>query len=47
MGSTALPYMQTAPKLIFFTDFDGTITVEDSQCGSNDPLRAHTDHRRQ
>ncbi|CAL5874572.1 uncharacterized protein PFLUO_LOCUS8868 [Penicillium psychrofluorescens] len=30
MGSTALPYMQTAPKLIFFTDFDGTITVEDS-----------------
>lgn len=30
MGSTALPYMETKPKLIFFTDFDGTITVDDS-----------------
>ncbi|KAJ5898997.1 hypothetical protein N7495_003741 [Penicillium taxi] len=31
MGSTAvLPYMQTKPKIIFFTDFDGTITVDDS-----------------
>jgi hypothetical protein len=30
MGSTALPYIQTNPKIIFFTDFDGTITMEDS-----------------
>ncbi|CAG7916101.1 unnamed protein product [Penicillium olsonii] len=30
MGSTTLPYMETKPKLIFFTDFDGTITVDDS-----------------
>lgn len=27
---TDLPYMETKPKLIFFTDFDGTITVDDS-----------------
>lgn len=32
MGSIALPYMHSKPKLIFFTDFDGTITVEDSEC---------------
>lgn len=31
MGSVALPYMATKPKLIFFTDFDGTITVDDSE----------------
>lgn len=31
MGSVALPYMQTKPQLIFFTDFDGTITVDDSR----------------
>ncbi|EPS33654.1 Pdp3-interacting factor 1 [Penicillium oxalicum] len=30
MGSTVLPYMETKPKVIFFTDFDGTITVDDS-----------------
>ncbi|KAK3352244.1 HAD-like domain-containing protein [Lasiosphaeria hispida] len=30
MGSTALPAMRTAPKFIFFTDFDGTITQQDS-----------------
>ncbi|KAJ5769909.1 uncharacterized protein N7511_001960 [Penicillium nucicola] len=30
MGSHSLPYMETKPKLIFFTDFDGTITVDDS-----------------
>ncbi|KAJ5203347.1 hypothetical protein N7449_005426 [Penicillium cf. viridicatum] len=30
MGSNALPYIETNPKLIFFTDFDGTITVDDS-----------------
>ncbi|KAJ5172084.1 hypothetical protein N7492_004677 [Penicillium capsulatum] len=27
-----LPYIKTQPKLIFFTDFDGTITVDDSEC---------------
>lgn len=32
MGSTVLPYMETKPKVIFFTDFDGTITVDDSEC---------------
>jgi 2-hydroxy-3-keto-5-methylthiopentenyl-1-phosphate phosphatase len=32
MGSHSLPYMKTNPKLIFFTDFDGTITVDDSRC---------------
>ena len=47
MGSIVLPYMETQPKLIFFTDFDGTITVEDSQCWSNGSLRTHADHRRQ
>lgn len=31
MGSTVLPYMETKPKMIFFTDFDGTITVDDSE----------------
>ena len=32
MGSNTLPYLATKPKLIFFTDFDGTITVDDSRC---------------
>ncbi|PLB38770.1 uncharacterized protein BDW47DRAFT_116975 [Aspergillus candidus] len=35
MASSTLPYMKTNPKIIFFTDFDGTITLEDS----NDFLR--------
>lgn len=30
MGSTTLPALQTNPKFIFFTDFDGTITWQDS-----------------
>ncbi len=30
MGSYTLPAMQTNPKFIFFTDFDGTITLSDS-----------------
>ncbi|KAK1768091.1 HAD-like domain-containing protein [Phialemonium atrogriseum] len=33
MGSTspaALPALKTAPKIIFFTDYDGTITQQDS-----------------
>lgn len=32
MGSMAdLPAMKTNPKFIFFTDFDGTITTQDSE----------------
>lgn len=30
MGSAALPYLKNNPKVIFFTDFDGTITLTDS-----------------
>lgn len=31
MGSdSALPALKTSPKYIFFTDFDGTITLQDS-----------------
>ncbi|RKF61004.1 putative phosphatase [Erysiphe neolycopersici] len=30
MSSSALPALKTSPKFIFFTDFDGTITIEDS-----------------
>jgi hypothetical protein len=26
-----LPAMKTDPKFIFFTDFDGTITMQDSE----------------
>lgn len=35
MTVTTLPYMKTNPKLIFFTDFDGTITLEDSRYRRN------------
>lgn len=33
MGSQIqdLPYLKTNPKYIFFTDFDGTITLQDSK----------------
>lgn len=31
MAASNLPYMKTNPKIIFFTDFDGTITLEDSK----------------
>lgn len=31
MGSINLPAMKTDPKFIFFTDFDGTITLQDSK----------------
>jgi hypothetical protein len=31
MGSIELPYIKTDPKIIFFTDFDGTITLKDSR----------------
>lgn len=32
MGSTGLRYLKTNPQIIFFTDFDGTITLHDSEC---------------
>ncbi|KAH6634797.1 HAD-like domain-containing protein [Chaetomium sp. MPI-SDFR-AT-0129] len=41
MGSTlpiALPALKTNPKFIFFTDFDGTITVQDSNDYMTDNL---------
>ncbi|KAJ5217211.1 hypothetical protein N7468_010219 [Penicillium chermesinum] len=47
MGSTSLPYMATQPKLIFFTDFDGTITVEDSNDFMIDNLGFGADRRKQ
>lgn len=46
MGSVALPYMQTKPKVIFFTDFDGTITVDDSNDFMIDNLGFGADRRR-
>ena len=30
MAASSLLYMKTNPKIIFFTDFDGTITLQDS-----------------
>ena len=31
MGSIDLPWIHNNPSIIFFTDFDGTITLEDSK----------------
>ena len=31
MGSVELPWIKTNPSIVFFTDFDGTITLEDSK----------------
>jgi len=31
MVTSELPAMRTHPKFIFFTDFDGTITLQDSE----------------
>lgn len=36
MGSVDLPYIKTNPKIIFFTDFDGTITLKDSGSSLSD-----------
>lgn len=43
MGSIAqdLPYIRTNPKVIFFTDFDGTITIDDSEFLSVSHLSEH------
>ncbi|KAJ5349845.1 hypothetical protein N7541_007572 [Penicillium brevicompactum] len=38
MGSHALPYIETKPKLIFFTDFDGTITIDNLGFGKEKRL---------
>lgn len=40
MGSVSLPYLKDNPKVIFFTDFDGTITLKDSELS-----RTNTDMR--
>jgi 2,3-diketo-5-methylthio-1-phosphopentane phosphatase len=48
MGSTsALPAMRTAPKFIFFTDFDGTITLRDSNDFMTDNLGYGVELRKQ
>lgn len=35
IDSSNLPYIQSNPKIIFFTDFDGTITLKDSESATN------------
>ncbi|KAF7917778.1 hypothetical protein BELL_0204g00030 [Botrytis elliptica] len=47
MGSTTLPAMQTSPKYIFFTDFDGTITTRDSNDFMTDNLGFGQELRKQ
>ncbi|KAL4989135.1 hypothetical protein BDW68DRAFT_176256 [Aspergillus falconensis] len=46
MGST-LPYLKTNPKIIFFSDFDGTITLDDSNDFMTDNLGFGQEKRRQ
>lgn len=38
MGSIELPWIKTNPSIVFFTDFDGTITLEDSNDYLTDTL---------
>ncbi|OJD19299.1 hypothetical protein AJ78_00748 [Emergomyces pasteurianus Ep9510] len=47
MGSIELPAMKTKPKIIFFTDFDGTITLKDSNDFMTDNLGYGQEKRRQ
>ncbi|KAF2279024.1 2-hydroxy-3-keto-5-methylthiopentenyl-1-phosphate phosphatase-like protein [Westerdykella ornata] len=50
MGSQAgsdLPAMKTNPKFIFFSDFDGTITLQDSNDFMTDNIGYGRDKRRQ
>ncbi|OCK82408.1 hypothetical protein K432DRAFT_324346 [Lepidopterella palustris CBS 459.81] len=48
MGAhTGLPAMQTNPKFIFFTDFDGTITLQDSNDYMTDNIGYGQAKRRQ
>lgn len=35
-----LPAMKSNPKFIFFTDFDGTVTLKDSMFPSGSSMRA-------
>ncbi|OJJ40462.1 hypothetical protein ASPWEDRAFT_166529 [Aspergillus wentii DTO 134E9] len=45
--ASELPYMKTNPKIIFFTDFDGTITLQDSNDYLTDNLGYGQAKRRQ
>ncbi|KAF2459084.1 HAD-like domain-containing protein [Lineolata rhizophorae] len=47
MGSADLPAMKTNPKFIFFTDFDGTITTQDSNDYMTDNIGYGRQKRRQ
>ncbi|PGH07770.1 hypothetical protein AJ79_06158 [Helicocarpus griseus UAMH5409] len=47
MGSIELPAMATKPKIIFFSDFDGTITLKDSNDFMTDNLGYGAEKRRQ
>lgn len=47
MSPSALPAMKTSPKFIFFTDFDGTITLRDSNDFMTDNLGFGTALRKQ
>ena len=38
MAASNLPYLKTNPSVIFFTDFDGTITLEDSKGFRSSPI---------
>ncbi|KAF2218638.1 HAD-like domain-containing protein [Elsinoe ampelina] len=47
MAASTLPAMKTSPKFIFFTDFDGTITLRDSNDFLTDNIGFGYDKRRQ
>ncbi|KAE8148308.1 hypothetical protein BDV25DRAFT_131356 [Aspergillus avenaceus] len=47
MSASTLPYMKNSPKIIFFTDFDGTITLQDSNDFMTDNLGYGQEKRRQ
>ncbi|KAH9891436.1 HAD-like domain-containing protein [Xylariomycetidae sp. FL2044] len=46
-GGTPLPALRTQPKAIFFTDFDGTITLQDSNDWMTDNLGFGAAERKQ
>ncbi|KAI1269299.1 HAD-like domain-containing protein [Xylariaceae sp. FL1019] len=45
-SSASLPALRTQPKAIFFTDFDGTITLHDSNDWMTDNLGYGTENRK-
>ncbi|KAI0596310.1 HAD-like domain-containing protein [Biscogniauxia sp. FL1348] len=45
-SSNSLPALRTQPKAIFFTDFDGTITLQDSNDWMTDNLGFGTELRK-